>query len=430
MKTIVLDDDPTGTQSASGVTVLLESNADLLTEVLRDNDSVYVQTNSRAIDEDAAVALVRSVRADGIEAGKRLGANVRFVLRGDSTLRGHVFAESDAFASDAPSADASTPGATAADSIMIFVPAFPAGGRTTVDGVHLVSIDGVAVPADETEYAADPVFGFTHGRLVDYVREKSGRRGVHVPLDAVRGGGLTAVLRDADAGDVILPDVVDDNDIQAIATAITDAQQAGRNIVVRCAAPLAAALAGVTSSGLLARPLVQHPQRTLLVCGSHTIGATRQLEPVIATWGEPALIDTSAALQNSSRAGADAAAAASNQLDARGLAILTSERVRSTEHNTLEHGSRIMEALTAAVRTVIGTVDVVIAKGGITSADVARVGIGARSARVLGQVLAGISVWDLTAADGHRVLYVVVPGNVGGPDTLTTVLAAVGFEPA
>lgn len=419
MKTIVLDDDPTGTQSASDVTVLLESNADLLTEALRDNDSVYVQTNSRAIDQEAAVALVRSVRADGLEAAKRLGADIRFVLRGDSTLRGHVFAESDVFA------DAGADG-----SIMVFVPAFPAGGRTTVDGVHLVSVDGVAVPADQTEYATDPVFGFTHGRLVDYVREKSGRRGVHVPLDAVRGGGLPAALLSADAGDVILPDVVDDNDIQAIASAITDAQQAGRNIVVRCAAPLAAALAGVTSSGLLTTPLVSEPQRTLLVCGSHTLGATRQLEPVIAAWGEPALVVTAAALQNSAAAGADAAAAASDQLVARGLAILTSERVRSSEHNTLEHGSRIMEALTTAVRTVIERVDVVIAKGGITSADVARVGIGARSARVLGQVLAGISVWDLTAADGHRVLYVVVPGNVGGPDTLTTVLAAVGFTPA
>jgi uncharacterized protein YgbK (DUF1537 family) len=420
MKTIVLDDDPTGTQSASGVTVLLESNADLLTEALRDNDSVYVQTNSRAIDEAAAVALVGAVRSDGLEAARRLGDDVRFVLRGDSTLRGHVFAESDVFAGDA----------AASDSVMVFVPAFPAGGRTTVDGVHLVSIDGVAIPAAETEYASDPVFGFQHSRLVDYVAEKSGRRGVHVPLQIVRDGGLDAVLRGADAGDVILPDVLDDDDILAIAAAITAAQRAGRDIVVRSAAPLAAALAGVTSDGLLQTPLVPEPKRTLLVCGSHTIGATRQLEPVIAAWGDAALLSTAAALTDSAAAGADAADAASAQLDARRLAILTSERSRSSEHNTLEHGSRVMEALTTAVRAVIESVDVVIAKGGITSADVARVGIGARSARVLGQVLPGVSVWDLTAFDGHRVLYVVVPGNVGGPDTLMRVLAAVGFEPA
>ena len=419
MKTIVLDDDPTGTQSASGVTVLLESNADLLTEALRERDSVYVQTNSRAIDEDAAIALVRSVRADGLDAAQRLGTSVRFVLRGDSTLRGHVFAESDVFADET--------------SIMVFVPAFPAGGRTTVDGLHLVSIDGQAIPADETEYANDPVFGFRHGQLVDYVTEKTAataqpnRRGVHVPLQTVRSGTLATVLADAKAGDVILPDVSNDDDVALIADAITAAQQSGRNIVVRCAAPLAAALAGVTSTRLLPTPLVAEPKRTLLVCGSHTIGATRQLEPVIAAWGESIVVDTDAALTDSAAAGLDAAAVASGVLDARGLAVITSERIRSSEHNTLDHGSRVMEALTGAVRALVPSVDVVIAKGGITSADVARIGIGATSALVLGQVLPGISVWDLTAFDGHRVLYVVVPGNVGGPDTLTRVLAAVGY---
>ena len=95
MKTIVLDDDPTGTQSATGVTVLLESDADLLTDALRHADSVYVQSNSRALDESTAVALIRRIRADGEEAARRLGVEVRFVLRGDSTLRGHVFAETE-----------------------------------------------------------------------------------------------------------------------------------------------------------------------------------------------------------------------------------------------------------------------------------------------------------------------------------------------
>src|ERR687885_174981 len=155
MKTVVLDDDPTGTQSASGVEVLLVSDAELLTAALQRADSVYVQTNSRAIDEAAAVALVSRVRDDALEAGRRLDESIRFVLRGDSTLRGHVFAESEAFLDE--------------DAVLLFVPAFPAGGRTTVDGVHRVLVDGVPVPAAETEYADDPVFPFRNSRLTDYV---------------------------------------------------------------------------------------------------------------------------------------------------------------------------------------------------------------------------------------------------------------------
>ena len=120
MKTIVLDDDPTGTQSATGVTVLFGTDADLLTRALQGADSVYVQTNSRALSEEDAVVLVGKIKADGEAAAQRLGEEVRFVLRGDSTLRGHVFAESAVFLDD--------------DAIMLFVPAFPDGGRTTRGG--------------------------------------------------------------------------------------------------------------------------------------------------------------------------------------------------------------------------------------------------------------------------------------------------------
>jgi uncharacterized protein YgbK (DUF1537 family) len=103
---------------------------------------------------------------------------------------------------------------------------------------------------------------------------------------------------------------------------------------------------------------------------------------------------------------------------------VTSERVRRPTHNTLRHGEQVMTALTTAVRDLLPSVDVVIAKGGITSAEVARVGLGATSATVLGQVAPGISVWRLVAVDGRERLYVVVPGNVGGPDALVDVLDA------
>ena len=417
MKTIILDDDPTGTQSASDVTVLFEHSADLLTEALHDEDSVYVQTNTRAEPEVVAVSIVRAVKEAGEEAARRLQTDVRFVLRGDSTLRGHVFAESEVFGSD--------------ESIIVFVPAFPAGGRTTVDGGHLVDIDGVRVPVERTEFANDPVFGFASGRLVDYVAEKSDRKGVHVPLSEVRDGKLSGSLQTAPAGAVVTPDAVTEHDIQLIAEAIEAAQRGGRDIVVRCAAPLAAALAGVASSSMLALPLIDHPTSTLLVCGSHTAAATRQLAEVSERWGEPNFIDTDSALLASEREGARVGALAAHLLAHGGMAVVSTERSRSQAHNTLDHGRRVMEALTSAVRHALdddddGVVDVVISKGGITSSEIARVSLGARSARVMGQILPGISAWSVRTDAGRSVLYIVVPGNVGGPKTLVDVLAAVG----
>lgn len=410
MKTIVLDDDPTGTQSATGVTVLLDCDADRLTAALTAADSVYVQTNSRALHEADAVVLARRIRADGEAAAARLGEPVRFVLRGDSTLRGHVFAETEVFLPD--------------EGIILFVPAFPDGGRTTVDGVHYVRVDGVDVPAHRSEYAADPVFPFSTSVLVDYVAEKSQRVGIAVPLSVVHGGGLEELLIGAPSGSVVLPDAAAAADIEAIAAATDAAMRAGRNIVVRSAAPLAAVLAGVASDGLLPRPLTTDPGPVLLVCGSHTAGATAQLAPIVAANGAPAVVDTAAALREPTTAGAAAAKAARSGLVRTGLAVLTSERDRSQAHNTLDHGEKVMTALTTAVRELLPDVEVVVAKGGITSAEVAHTGIGASSAYVLGQVLPGVSVWRLRSHDDRELLYVVVPGNVGGPDTLVSVLDA------
>jgi uncharacterized protein YgbK (DUF1537 family) len=414
MRTVVLDDDPTGTQSATGVTVLLEYDASILTEALRDAPSVYVQTNSRALVEPEAVALVTRVRDAALVAGQTLGEEIQFVLRGDSTLRGHVFAESAVFAS---------PG-----SVLLFVPAFPDGGRTTRGGIHYARIDGRDVPAGQTEYAEDPVFGFRNSSMTDYVGEKAGQASTHVALEAVRTGGLAGVLSEAPEGRVVTCDAVTGDDIALIADAVRAVRAAGRPVVVRSAAPLAADLAGVASSGLLPTPLVPSARPTLLVCGSHTAGATAQLEALEPAFGPPVEVDTAEALRDPASAGRQTAARARERLAETGFVMLASERRRLAEHNTLDHGEKVMTALTTAVAELADAVEVVVAKGGITSSEVARAGLGAASGLVLGQVLPGISVWDIEPRPGRHQLYVVVPGNVGGPETLAEVLRAVRVE--
>ncbi|WP_308492329.1 four-carbon acid sugar kinase family protein [Microbacterium terrisoli] len=410
MKCLILDDDPTGTQSASDALVLLRWDAATLTDALRARDAVYLLTNTRAVDEPAAVALLESIKRDRDAASIALGEPVHVVLRGDSTLRGHVFAETEVFAG--------------ADDIVLFVPAFPQGGRTTRDGMHYVRLDGADIPAHESEYAADPVFAFDTGYLPDYVRQRSRRPPAAVPLDVVRAGALPEALAAAQPGTVVLPDAVTDDDIRRIAHAVQDAWARGRRLVVRSASPLAAAIAKVESAGLLPVPLLDAPIPTLLVCGSHTDGATRQLAPVTQRWGAIETIGTDAAFADPDAEAARIVAAVQARLE-HGFAAFASERVRRPEHNTLAHGERVMAVLTDAVAALRDQVGVVVSKGGITSADVARVGLGAERALVRGQVLPGVSVWDVVTPEGQPVLYVVVPGNVGDPGTLVELLEAV-----
>ena len=413
IRTVVLDDDPTGTQSATGVRVLFSWDEACLRDAFSESSSVYVLTNTRSIDESDAVALVRRVRDNARAAAASLGVSVRFVLRGDSTLRGHVFAESDQFMGP--------------DAIMVFVPAFPEGGRRTIDNVHYVKIDGVDTPAHKTEFADDPVFPFGSGTLVDYVEEKSSRTPVRASLDSVRSTEFARLLRDAPAGSVVLPDVDNDDDIARIGAAIREVGDTGRDIVVRCGAPLAAELAGVVSTGPFT-PEDKAPRSTLLVCGSHTAAAGSQLAAVEQRWGPSLVLSTPDALADPVAAGKALAVQAGQRLADSPIVVIASERHRRPEHGTLEHGRRVMQALITCVADLVEHVDLVVSKGGITSAEVAGAGIGAESAWVQGQIRPGVSVWKLTDRASRPLDYVVVPGNVGSRNTLVDIVDAYGVS--
>jgi uncharacterized protein YgbK (DUF1537 family) len=70
-----------------------------------------------------------------------------------------------------------------------------------------------------------------------------------------------------------------------------------------------------------------------------------------------------------------------------------------------------------------------IAKGGITSSDVATRGLDVMRAMVLGQVLPGVPVWQLGPESRHPgMVYVVFPGNVGGPEALAEIVSVLSLK--
>lgn len=71
----------------------------------------------------------------------------------DSTLRGHVMAELEACFK------------ASRRKTLVFAPAFPAAGRTTVGGIQLV----YGVPVSETVYGRDPVHPARHSTLSDLI---------------------------------------------------------------------------------------------------------------------------------------------------------------------------------------------------------------------------------------------------------------------
>ena len=108
------------------------------------------------------------------------------------------------------------------------------------------------------------------------------------------------------------------------------------------------------------------------------------------------------------------------RLDTDGLAVIATPRSRSDD-GSLRSGATVMDRLTEVIGRLRNDVDAVIAKGGITSAAAA-IRLGAQVAQVEGQLAPGIALWSLRLGRDRSMPYVVIPGNVGGPESITDVL--------
>ena len=103
----------------------------------------------------------------------------------------------------------------------------------------------------------------------------------------------------------------------------------------------------------------------------------------------------------------------------RGVAVVATSRQRDPALVDAASQRRVASALARVARLV--PAGVVIAKGGITSAVTALEGLGARSARVVGPIAPGVSLWQIAGGPA----YVVVPGNVGGPRLLVELVSSI-----
>ena len=123
-KVVVIDDDPTGTQTVYDVPVLTSWEVERLrAEFSASEPCFYILTNSRSLPpeeaRDLTLGLARNLRS---AAGLR-----RFTLvsRSDSTLRGHFPLETDALSEVLGPFDAT-----------LLIPYFEDGGRYTIDDTH------------------------------------------------------------------------------------------------------------------------------------------------------------------------------------------------------------------------------------------------------------------------------------------------------
>jgi len=89
----------------------------------------------------------------------------------------------------------------------------------------------------------------------------------------------------------------------------------------------------------------------------------------------------------------------------------------------LSIGQRVSESLISIIQNISEQPRYILAKGGVTSSDVATKGLNVKRALVLGQILPGVPVWQLGPESRYPNLpYIVFPGNVGSQTALVEVV--------
>jgi uncharacterized protein YgbK (DUF1537 family) len=435
----VLDDDPTGTQSIHDVAVVTAWEDDDLAWALEQPDpTFYVLTNSRSRPPDEAAAMNEEIASGLARAATRVNARLAVTSRSDSTMRGHFPLETDVLRRTLEAAGRHVDG-------VVLCPAFIEAGRLTVDDVQWVRDGDQLVPMGQTAFAADHTFGYSHSNLALWVEEKTDGRVpagevLSIGLDLLRGDeGLERVaarLGESRDGRPVVVNAADVADLEIFVLGLLRAEDAGRSFIYRTGPSFPRVRGGIESVPPVSLERL-HPhgvpagRHGVVLVGSYVPMSSRQLEAALrlpdvhpVELSVPRLIDPAARGQELDRAVEEVNR---SLLEAEVVVYTSRELITSAPGSTpLEIGGLVSDALVEVVARLDASRPpaFVVAKGGITSSDIATRGLRARRAHVAGQMLPGIvPVWNLGEDSAFPgIPYVVFPGNVGGPDSLAEVI--------
>ena len=428
-KIIVLDDDPTGSQTVHSCLLLMRWDVETLRLGLKDDAPIFfILTNTRSLTPETAASVTREVCHNlKLALAAEKIADFLVVSRSDSTLRGHYPIETDVIAEELGPFDAH-----------FLVPAFFEGGRITRDSIHYLIIDGVPTPVHETEFARDSVFGYNYSYLPKYVEEKTkGRiKEDHVTrflLPDIRAGSLENLLQ-LENNQCAVVDGENQQDLNSFAVDVLTAASRGKRFLFRSAASILTALAALPPQPIAAENMAKYVRGGkpgVIIVGSHVKKTTQQLESLLQVEGTVGIeVNVGRLLENGVNESAKLLIEIIENVKVvhgagKTPVVYTSRQELAFKDvkTRLDFGNTVSALLMDIVQGLPSDLGFLISKGGITSNDVLSTGLALTSARLLGQILAGCSM-VITPSD-HPLFpnlpVVLFPGNVGNADALAIV---------
>ncbi|QGQ99474.1 four-carbon acid sugar kinase family protein [Paenibacillus psychroresistens] len=274
MDIVIFADDLTGANdtgiafsSAGAVTTLLFSPDKPL--YFPECFACAIDVNSRGCQEDEA----RLLTLEAAESVRMLNPHLVY-KKIDSALRGTIGAECTAILE------------VFKPDLCVIAPAFPAMGRTTINGIQLIN----GIPVHETEMGKDPLSPVTKSRIIellstDYLSSRVMELGRDVITDLARFNKVINQLNSAES-QILICDAESDEDLDRI---VANVEKLDRKVIWVGSAGLAQALARKIKipSGSEAKQAGANGWKTefntgrsdvLVASGSQTAVNARQLE--------------------------------------------------------------------------------------------------------------------------------------------------------
>jgi uncharacterized protein YgbK (DUF1537 family) len=429
-KIVVLDDDPTGTQTIHGLPVLTEWSLETLAaEFKNDLSAFYILTNSRSYTLPVACKINTEIGHNLAAAARQACQKFVVISRSDSTLRGHFPGEVEAL-SDALAQNYDG---------WIIIPFFLEGGRYTVDNIHYVEEDGILVPAAETEFARDRVFGYSKSNLCDWTAEKTGgnisaKDVASISIENLRKGGpesVTTILMGLHNGKYCVVNAASYRDLEVFVQGLLAAEARGKKFLFRTAASFVQVRAGISPRQLITKTDLQLSRAGggLTVVGSYVPRSTKQINSLL-TARDVSHTEISVASLLDDRFRDSEIDRVVNEIETvlrqgKDMLIFTSRQLMTGKdsRSSLQIGQKISQGLIVILRRIQTVPRYILAKGGITSSDIATGAFDVKKAFVLGQIQPGVSVWRLGNESRFPDLpYIVFPGNVGDENALVNIV--------
>lgn len=416
---VVLDDDPTGGQYA-GVPLLTHWEEETIKNELNKGSGLFfILTNSRSMPVSEAILVNKTAGNNLKKAFEQTGKHCILISRSDSTMRGHYPGEVIALAEGMELKQYHT----------AIIPAFIEAGRFTINDVQYVQEGTQLVPAHQTPFAKDKVFGFSAGNLKQWVSEKTGGK---TPESGVASFSIREIQHDKNLTEKLnaLPpqstfivNAVTQYDLQQFAKSYLESDA---TVIFRTGPSFVAAMGGIQPGHLLSAQEIVAPGAPfggLFIIGSYVPKTTSQIEKLLETDVRAIELDVNTLVGENSDTLLNSYLEKIEYLlrQRKDVAVYTSRLLvhGQTPVENLRIGNKISAFLVQLVKQLSITPRFLIAKGGITSHDIAVKGLGISRAVIKGLVLKGVPVWQTgTEALFPNIPFIVFPGNVGDEKTL------------